>query len=138
VVQVVRDLRSKQSRAEKAEAKTGKYVAPKVSFKELKQVFRDLTDQTIRIRLRDKCECIAVKVNLTDCCFGFFWNNGVQWSLNECYLNQKRSPAASAHAGFNTESGNTYMHCLPRLFRPTATCCLLWILLLNIKHIATQ
>ncbi|KAL0025336.1 hypothetical protein WJX79_008358 [Trebouxia sp. C0005] len=66
VVQVVRDLRSKQSRAEKAEAKTGKYVAPKVSFKELKQVFRHLSDQTIRIRLRDKCECIAVKENDLD------------------------------------------------------------------------
>ncbi|KAA6420012.1 MAG: transcription initiation factor subunit TAF1 [Trebouxia sp. A1-2] len=66
VVQVVRDLRSKQSRAEKAEAKTGKYVAPKVSFKELKQVFRHLSDQTIRIRLRDKCECVAVKENDLD------------------------------------------------------------------------
>ena len=71
VVQVVRDLRSKQSRAEKAEAKTGKYVAPKVSFKELKQVFRNVSDQTIRIRLRDKCECVAVKVNLTIYCFCF-------------------------------------------------------------------
>lgn len=74
MVQVVRDLRSKQSRAEKAEAKTGKYVAPKVSFKELKQVFRDLTDQTIRVRLRDKCECIAVKVNVIDSLFMFCSN----------------------------------------------------------------
>ena len=59
---VVRDLRSKQSRAEKAEAKTGKYAAPKVSVKELKQMFRNISDQTIRYRLRDKCECIPVKV----------------------------------------------------------------------------
>ncbi len=79
VVQVVRDLRSKQSRAEKAEAKTGKYIAPKVSFKELKQVFRDLTDQTIRIRLRDKCECIAVQVILQCIAFVFFeqWHTEV-------------------------------------------------------------
>lgn len=62
MVQVVRDLRSKQIRAEKAEAKTGKYAAPKVSVKELKQVFRHISDQTIRIRLREKCECIPVKV----------------------------------------------------------------------------
>ena len=76
MVQVVRDLRSKQSRAEKAEAKTGKYVAPKVSFKELKLVFRHLTDQTIRIRLRDKCECVAVKVNLTILVYIFFFQHG--------------------------------------------------------------
>ena len=61
---VVRDLRSKQSRAEKAEAKTGKYAAPKVSVKELKLLFRGLSDQTVRYRLRDKCECIPVKVHL--------------------------------------------------------------------------
>ena len=64
VVHVVRDLRSKQSRAEKAEAKTGKYAAPKVSVKELKLLFRGLSDQTVRYRLRDKCECIPVKVYL--------------------------------------------------------------------------
>ena len=62
VVHVVRDLRNKQSKAEKAEAKSGKYIAPKVSVKELKQLFVHITDQTIRYRLRDKCECIPVRV----------------------------------------------------------------------------
>ena len=62
MVHVVRDLRNKQARAEKMEAKTGKYVAPKVHVKELKQLFRGLSDTTIRFRLRDKCECLPVKV----------------------------------------------------------------------------
>lgn len=60
---VVRDLSSKQLRAEKAEAKTGKYVSPRVHVKELKQLFRNISDTTIRFRLRDKCECMPVKVN---------------------------------------------------------------------------
>ena len=63
VVHVVRDLRNKQARVEKLEAKTGKYVAPKVHFKELKQLFRNISDTTIRYRLRDKCECLPVKVS---------------------------------------------------------------------------
>lgn len=62
---VVRDLRNKQARAEKMEAKTGKYIAPRVSFKELKLLFRNLSDTTIRYRLRDKCECMPSKVNKT-------------------------------------------------------------------------
>ena len=62
-VHVVRGLRNKQSKAEKAEAKSGKYIAPKVSVKELKQLFVHITDQTIRYRLRDKCECIPVRVS---------------------------------------------------------------------------
>ena len=63
MVHVVRDLRNKQARAEKVEARTGKYVAPKVHVKELKQLFRNISDTTIRFRLRDKCECLPVKVS---------------------------------------------------------------------------
>ena len=68
VVHVVRDLRSKQARAEKMEAKTGKYVAPRVHFKELKQLFRNISDTTIRYRLRDKCECMPSKVHSSCLC----------------------------------------------------------------------
>lgn len=63
VVHVVRELRSKQAKAEKNRAKSGTYVPPKVSIKELKQIFPCLSDATARLRLKDKCECIPVRVS---------------------------------------------------------------------------
>ena len=62
-IHVVRDLRSKQAKAEKAQAKTGRYVPPKVSIKALKAIFPYASDTTIRMRLKDKCECMPVKVS---------------------------------------------------------------------------
>ena len=59
---VVRELRSKQAKAEKAQAKTGKYVQPRLSVKELKAMFPYCSDATVRIRLREKCECTPLKV----------------------------------------------------------------------------
>ena len=63
IVHVVHELRSKQTKAEKTEAKTGKYVAPKVSVRELKALFPYLTDVTIKTRLKEKCECMPVRVS---------------------------------------------------------------------------
>lgn len=60
---MVRELRSKQAKAEKAQAKTGKYVQPRVSVKELKAIFPYCTDTTVRTRLREKCECAPIKVS---------------------------------------------------------------------------
>lgn len=71
VVHVVRELRSKQAKAEKAQAKTGRYLPPKVSIKELKTIFPYLSDATAKMRLKDKCECIPVRVSCVNVGFTF-------------------------------------------------------------------
>ena len=62
-VHVVREMRSKQIKAEKAEAKTGKYLPPKVSVRELKALFPHLTETAIRGRLSKNCDCMPVRVS---------------------------------------------------------------------------